>query len=103
MAKKEYNEYDVIRILNKKTSVKVNSYNKTIEILVNPIDLGNSSYGKIDYLVKIHHYTVIKVDKIINKTYNNIKEEKTDYNIKSKRNKINIVSMVKNVMKRNKK
>lgn len=56
MAKKPYDEASVLRILSKKRGVSVNG--KTINIDSNSSDLGNSSWGKIDYLRKVHSYRV---------------------------------------------
>lgn len=77
MARKLYTEEEVLKALRNKNDILISG--KTISILSekvfnpqtkqlenNPFikhDLGNSSWGKIDYLCKQLHYTLIKVDK----------------------------------------
>lgn len=54
---KHYDEKSVVRELGKKASVRINVVTKTINITRGYNDLGNSSWGKIDYLCKVHDYT----------------------------------------------
>lgn len=78
MSRKHYSEDEVIRVLSRKNDIRVNSFKKEIQILSNKIftqrgdiidnpakkfDLGNGSWGKIDYLVKVHNYHTCKVSK----------------------------------------
>lgn len=58
MAKKHTVD-EVIRSLSKKRDVKINPKDKTIEILdpAKNNDLGNGSWGKIDFLVNHSGYT----------------------------------------------
>lgn len=60
MARKTYTEEEVLRSLSKKNSVQVNKSQSTINISTNKGDLGNGSWGKIDYLTKVHGYRIIK-------------------------------------------
>lgn len=55
--KLKYSEDGVLKSLRKKNDVKVNPTSKTIEVLKNDAknkhnDLGNGSWGKIDFLTK---------------------------------------------------
>lgn len=55
--KKEYNEKYVVDILRKNQDIRINEGNKTIEISYGFDKLGNSTWGKIDYLEKVHGWT----------------------------------------------
>lgn len=72
MARKRYTEDEVLRALRKKKDCRISG--KTIAILsdrvfdknkmdyvTNPakvFDLGNGTWGKFDYLTKVHHYAI---------------------------------------------
>lgn len=61
----KYTEDEVIRSLSKKHDIRINPNNMLVEILVGreaKCDLGNSSFGKIDYLTKHLKYSLIKVN-----------------------------------------
>ena len=56
----------VLRQLGQKNDCFVDPNTLTIQVLVGKNqkhDLGNKSWGKIDYLQKVHDFSVIKVDK----------------------------------------
>lgn len=61
MAKAHYDEAKVLRSVQKK-GININSVTKTIEIPTNQINIGNSTWGKIDYLTNYCGYVYIKVD-----------------------------------------
>ena len=105
MAKKiAYDETSVIRSLSKKNSIQINSVNKTIEVIKNSTDVGNGSWGKIDYLRKVHDYTVIFVTKLNKKVTPKKIYDDEDSGINSKtakrEAKFNMVVMAKNAMRK---
>lgn len=61
--KKNYNEKSVTDLLKKNPDIKVNIVNKSLEIVIDSDRIGNSTWGKIDYLAKVHGYTVTRVPK----------------------------------------
>lgn len=78
MSRKQYTEDEVINALRRKNDIRVDYFNKEIKILSDKVlsktgevvdnpakkfDLGNGSWGKIDYLVKVHGYHPYKVVK----------------------------------------
>ena len=100
MSKAAYNEFSVVKIISRNRDIKVNTHEKTIQIVANSTNIGNGTYGKIDYLTKVHGYVVIKVN-AINKNAKHlvITEEEPNY-IPNKRNKINLSNMVKHYIKK---
>lgn len=78
MARKKHTLEEVLKSLKKKRDCKVVDY--TIWVLSNEVynekkmmdvpnpakvnDLGNGSWGKIDYLRKVHGYVVLKIDSL---------------------------------------
>lgn len=57
MTKKvSYDEVSVAKSLSRKISVSVNTNIKVITIKEGATDVGNGSWGKIDYLCKVHGY-----------------------------------------------
>ncbi len=48
--KKSYDEVSVVRALTKKKSIKVDVASKCIKVAKDATDVGNGSWGKIDYL-----------------------------------------------------
>lgn len=56
MARKQHTMEEALKSLRKKTGCSVKDGN--IEIHKNHTDLGNGSWGKIDYLEKIHKFRV---------------------------------------------
>lgn len=100
MAKKRnYDEANVVRSLMRKHSINI-SYcgnTRTIEVEKNAYDIGNGSWGKIDYLVKYCGYTVIYVAHIKKR---NIAINSALIEEENIAPRINMVSMVKNTMKK---
>ncbi|AXH74542.1 MAG: hypothetical protein KNU04_gp70 [crAssphage sp. isolate ctbg_1] len=95
MSKKNYNEYDVIRILRRTGGIKIDESTKTITVLINTPKIGNSTYGKIDYLTNYCGYTVLYTSEI-----KIVRNNNDDYKIRhNKRLKVNMADMVKDAMK----
>jgi hypothetical protein len=82
MARKQYILDEVLKSLRKKKDIRVKPETKDIFMLcdriydkktktyiINPnrvFDIGNGTLGKIDFLTKVHHYYIIKVDRFKN-------------------------------------
>lgn len=100
MKRRNYDEASVVRALSKKASININTVSRTIEILKDNNDVGNGSWGKIDYLRKCHGYVagfvagLSKKKPVVNNDY-----DFTDDRRSKKQSKLNMTSMVKNVMK----
>ena len=56
MAKQKYDEASALKSLSKKNSVNINRSSKVVTVSTNQGDLGNGSWGKIDYLTKVCGY-----------------------------------------------
>lgn len=103
MAKNHYDEASVIRSLSRKSSIKINSIEKTIEVVKNNTDVGIGSWGKIDYLTKVHGYVVLFVKALKNKPAKNLDND--NYNGRSNKTakreaKFNMAAMAKSAMKK---
>ena len=104
MAKKVYDEVSIIRALSKKSSIYVNTVEKRIDIVKNNTELGNGSWGKIDYLTHVHGYVPVFVSNIsARKSIKKVIETDTD-NTRSKSSKreakLNMAAMTKAAMKK---
>ena len=105
MAKKKvYDEVSVVRALSKKSSIYVNTVEKRIDIVKNNTELGNGSWGKIDYLTHVHGYVPVFVSNIsARKSIKKVIETDTD-NTRSKSSKreakLNMAAMTKAAMKK---
>ena len=105
MAKKKvYDEVSVVRVLSKKASVYINTVEKRIDIVKNNTELGNGSWGKIDYLTHVHGYVPVFVPSISSrKSVKKVTDTDTD-NVRSKASKreakLNMAAMSKAAMKR---
>lgn len=106
MAKKHYDEASCVRSLSRKSSIRFTQLgtDKCIQVLKNHTDVGNGSWGKIDYLRKVHGYLVSFVPYLEgNKKHFNNENELTN-NINSKtvkrERKFNMASMTKSAMKK---
>lgn len=105
MAKKiAYDETSVIRSLSKKGSIQINPVNMTIEVLKNNTDIGNGSWGKIDYLRKVHGYVVIFANELSKKVTPKKTSDDEESSINSKtakrEAKFNMATMAKNAMRK---
>lgn len=104
MARKHYDEASCIRSLSKKNSIRING--KRIEVLKDATNVGNSSWGKIDFLTKYCGYICIFIIKLQSKASRmlNIKEDGDNTPITSKaakrERKLNMATMAKTAMKR---
>lgn len=105
--KRSYDEASVVRAIEKKASIKIvrTGTGKFIEVVKNATDVGAGTWGKIDYLVKVHGYFqhfVNKVDKrFIPSKGNKDREESFGSNKTAKREqKLNMAKMSKDAMKR---
>lgn len=100
MKKKNYDEAKVIRILSKKRDIRIDSVRMTIEIVKNSTEVGNGSWGKIDYLRKIHGYVVIFVAAIKRASIVPKDDEQEIVTRHSKRDRFSMAAMSKAAMKR---
>ena len=105
--KRTYDEASVVRAIEKKASVRIvrNGMNKFIEVVKNATDVGAGTWGKIDYLVKVHGYFqhfVNKIDKrLIPSKGKKDSEESFGSNKTAKREqKLNMAKMSKDAMKK---
>lgn len=100
---RHYDEAKVVRTLSRKKSIKFNrSFDGTNVIVVDKdhTDVGIRSWGKISYLVNYCHY-IQSWDKNV-RGGQNFKDDDNVNVRSSKRDKLNLASMVKNVLKSNK-
>lgn len=103
MNKKCYDEASVIRSLSKKNSIRINKIDKVIEVLKDNTEVGIGSWGKIDYLHKVHGYIYVFVKSLSgNKSFNNNEDNiKVGSNKTAKREaKFNMATMSKNAMRK---
>jgi hypothetical protein len=77
---KNYNVVEVLKSFRNKKDIRIEGYYiyilsdfvyipKINDRIINPIksfDLGNGSWGKIDFLVKVHDFTIIYVNNFNN-------------------------------------
>lgn len=107
MAKNHYDEASCVRSLSRKSSVRFTQIetDKYIQVLKSHTDVGNGSWGKIDYLCKVHNYRCAivsefagakKASSVISEDNNNELDSKA---IKRER-KFNMASMTKSAMKK---
>lgn len=77
-----YDEVGVIRILEAKQGVHVDKGKLLIQVLENATGLGNGTWGKLDYLRKVHGYTVTMVKSLakthVVKKKNNVSKKRTN-------------------------
>lgn len=96
---KNYDETQCLRSLNRKRDCRISG--RLIEVSKDNGDVGKKSWAKIDYLCKVHGYRYM----IISFTGTNIKKNRKKYNEDfeetkptSKKGKLNLHSLVKNIM-----
>lgn len=105
---KNYNHYDVVKALQKTQGVSVDIINKSVGIAKDTSKIGLKSWGKIDYLCKVHGYHLGWYNSSAKREYYQAEREVQDdinNNIidvkKTKReSKINMAAMAKSTMKR---
>lgn len=98
---KKYDEASVIASISKKASIRVNNVSKVVEVVRDSADVGNGSWGKIDYLCKVHGYVYVFVKSIgakKKKDTDNVKEKKIK--AAKREDKLNMAAMAKNAMKK---
>lgn len=105
MAKKiAYDETSVIRSLSKKGSIQINTGSKTVKVVRDNTEIGNGSWGKIDYLRKVHGYVVLFADKLNKKVISKKTSDDEESGINSKtakrEAKFNMAAMAKNAMRK---
>ena len=99
MAKKHYDEVSVVRSLSRKSSININSFLKEIKIKKGAADVGNGSWGKIDYLRHVHGYRVFFTTSAVKPSIIEDNDGQTYRDVKKSR-KLNMAAMAKNAMKR---
>ena len=107
MSNKHYDEVSVVRALSRKSSIRITTngaYNH-IQILKDATDVGNGSWGKIDYLTKVHGYIPVRVDTFVGRrNHINANSEDNhsvvDTKTAKREKKFNMATMAKNAMKR---
>lgn len=103
MTKKvSYDEVSVVKSLRKKNSISINTNTKVITIKLKATDVGNGSWGKIDYLCKVHGYTYV-FSFSVNKSTKDVQEDSDDGSIINKKAakrqaKLNMAAATKAVM-----
>lgn len=103
MTKKvRYDEVSVAKSLSRKSSISVNTNTKTITIKKGATDVGNGSWGKIDYLCKVHKY-FYTFSNSIGKSTKDLREESGDDSVINKKAakrqaKLNMAAATKAVM-----
>lgn len=107
MAKKHYDEVSVVKSLSRKSSIRITvaGMNNYIQILKDATDVGNGSWGKIDYLTKVHGYIPVRVVAFSGgRNYINANSEDNHSIVDTKKakreRKFNMATMAKNAMKR---
>lgn len=98
MAKKHYDEVSVVRSLSRKSSIQISSF-KEIKIKKGATDIGNGSWGKIDYLCHVHGYHVFFTASVA-KSSTIDDGDGQSYRETKKSRKLNMAAMAKNAMKR---
>lgn len=62
MARKQFKEDEVLRILDKKGDVRIDSQMKVIQVLRDNNTCGNGTWGKIDFLVNYNGWKSMLVN-----------------------------------------
>lgn len=102
--KKVYDEASVVKSISKKKSILVSTVNKIISVDRNATDVGNGTWGKIDYLCKVHGYTYVFMSEVVskarNKKVNNDEEVAVNSKAAKREAKLNMATMAKSAMRR---
>lgn len=107
MSNKHYDEAKVVRSLSKKSSIRFTQTGTTkyIEIIKGSTDVGNGSWGKIDYLHKVHGYYPVFVKqfsagpKKSSVAADDVSEKRDTKAVKRER-KLNMATMAKSAMRK---
>lgn len=104
MKKKNYDEVSVIRSITKKADVSVDYVNKIIQVKEDSNEVGNGTWGKIDYLCHYCGYIYVRPKtinnrKIINREFGDNNDRKTSKK-ERKQLKLDMVKSTKKLMKK---
>lgn len=104
MKKKNYDEVSVIRSITKKADVSVDYVNKIIQVKEDSNEVGNGTWGKIDYLCHYCGYIYVRPKtinnrKIINREFGDDNDIKT-FKKERKQLKLDMVKSTKKLMKK---
>lgn len=104
MKKKNYDEVSVIRSITKKADVSVDYVNKIIQVKEDSNEIGNGTWGKIDYLCHYCGYIYVRPKtinnrKIINREFGDDNDRKTSKK-ERKQLKLDMVKSTKKLMKK---
>lgn len=105
MKKKNYDEVSVIRSITKKADVSVDYANKIVQVKKDSNEVGNGTWGKIDYLCHYCGYiyiiskTINSNRKIINREFGNDDDRKISKK-ERKQLKLDMVNYTKKLMKK---
>lgn len=105
MKKKNYDEVSVIRSITKKADISVDYANKIVQVKKDSNEVGNGTWGKIDYLCHYCGYSYI-ISKTINSNRKVINREFGDDNNRKtskeerKQLKLDMVKSTKKLMKK---
>lgn len=108
MAKKKvaYDEASVIRAIERKNDVKVDYSTQTVQVIKCTTNLGNGTWGKIDYLCNYCGYSYAFVDSFDKKANSkrnvNVVDDKDVVSPKvvKRQSKLNMAAMAKTAMKK---
>lgn len=107
MSNKHYDEAKVVRSLSKKSSIRFTQTGTTkcIEIIKGCTDVGNGSWGKIDYLHKVHGYHAVLVKQFSSGSKKTSAaaddvSEKHDTKAAKRERKLNMATMAKSAMRK---
>lgn len=104
MKKKNYDEVSVIRSITKKADVSVDYVNKIIQVKEDSNEVGNGTWGKIDYLCHYCGYIYVRPKTInnrtiINREFGNDNDRKTSKK-ERKQLKLDMIKSTKKLMKK---
>ena len=100
--KKSYDETSVLRNLARRKGISIDYSAKVIKVSTNATDVGNSTWGKIDFLTNYCSWFVCVTKNTIKKQKNIIIESELlepNTKIAKRENKINLVKQVKSIIK----
>lgn len=107
MSNKHYDEAKVVRSLSKKNSIRFaqTGTTKYVQILKGATDVGNGSWGKIDYLRKVHGYYPMFVKQFSSGPKKSSAaaddvSEKHDTKAAKRERKLNMATMAKSAMRK---
>lgn len=105
MKKKNYDEVSVIRSITKKADISIDYVNKIVQVKKDSNEVGNGTWGKIDYLCHYCRYSYI-ISKTINNNNRKVINREFDDNDRKtskkerKQLKLDMVKSTKKLMKK---